>query len=252
MRLPVSAPGQVFPMTRSSLLTSDVGAALSELAGLLLSSRSFEALLQGVAELSVRTVPGVATCGITLAHDGHVVTVASADELAELLDEQQYERDDGPCLQALRTGVVVESPDLATETRWDDYAAVAVGHGVRSVLSTPLVVNGGPVGALNLYAHEPRAFTDVGRRFALLLAGQAAIAVTAALRHFDEATLTDHLRTALSSRSAIDQAIGIVMAQRRCAADEAFATLRVISQRRNVKLRVVATELIARTSTPVG
>jgi hypothetical protein len=46
-----------------------------------------------------------------------------------------------------------------------------------------------------------------------LLAGQAAIAVTAALRHHDEVTLPDHLRIALSSRSAIDQAIGIIMAQ---------------------------------------
>ena len=33
-----------------------VGAALSELAGLLLSTESFEELLQGVAELSVRAI----------------------------------------------------------------------------------------------------------------------------------------------------------------------------------------------------
>ena len=41
-----------------------------------------------------------------------------------------------------------------------------------------------------------------------LLAGQAAIAVTAALRHYDEVRLSDHLRGALSSQSVIDQAIG--------------------------------------------
>ena len=45
-----------------------------------------------------------------------------------------------------------------------------------------------------------------------LLAGQAAIAVTAALRHYDEVRLSDHLRGALSSQSVIDQAIGIIMA----------------------------------------
>jgi hypothetical protein len=38
------------------------------------------------------------------------------------------------------------------------------------------------------------------------------VAVTAALRHYDEITLTDHLRNAVSSRSVIGQAIGIVIA----------------------------------------
>ncbi|MDQ3827623.1 MAG: ANTAR domain-containing protein, partial [Actinomycetota bacterium] len=74
--------------------------------------------------------------------------------------------------------------------------------------------------------------------------------VTAALRHYDEITLSDHLRIALSSRSVIDQAIGIVMAQRHCDPHTAFATLRTISQRRNIKLRTVAAELVAAIQNP--
>jgi AmiR/NasT family two-component response regulator len=92
----------------------------------------------------------------------------------------------------------------------------------------------------------------VDRQLAALLAGQAAIAVTAALRHYDEITLSDHLRIALSSRSVIDQAIGIVMAQRRCGPEEAFATLRMISQRRNIKLRTIAAELVEAICRPTG
>ena len=105
-------------------------------------------------------------------------------------------------------------------------------------------MEGKPVGVLNLYARATQAFSKVDRQLADLLAGQAAIAVTAALRHYDEVTLSDHLRIALSSRSVIDQAIGIVMAQRRCDPDTAFGTLRTISQRRNIKLRTVAAELV--------
>jgi hypothetical protein len=56
--------------------------------------------------------------------------------------------------------------------------------------------------------------------------------------------LADHLRIALSSRSAIDQAIGIIMAQQRGTPEQAFAALRTISQRRNIKLRIVAAELV--------
>jgi GAF domain-containing protein len=228
----------------------ELGAALSELAGLLLSTESFEQLMQGVAELSVRVIKPAATCGITLAQDGRVITVASADALACQLDEQQYEHESGPCLQSLSSGEVVEATDLATDQRWDSYPTVAMAHGILAILSTPLIVNGKPVGVLNLYARAPRAFSVLDRQLASLLAGQAAIAVTAALRHYDEVTLSDHLRIALSSRSVIDQAIGIVMAQRRCDPATAFATLRTISQRRNIKLRTVAAELVNAIQSP--
>jgi GAF domain-containing protein len=125
-----------------------------------------------------------------------------------------------------------------------------MAHGILSILSTPLIVDGKPVGVLNLYARTPRVFSALDRQLAELLAGQAAIAITAALRHYDEVTLSDHLRIALSSRSVIDQAIGIVMAQRRCDPEEAFATLRTISQRRNIKLRDIAAELVEATRRP--
>jgi GAF domain-containing protein len=119
-----------------------------------------------------------------------------------------------------------------------------MGHGILAIYSVPLIVDGKPVGVLNVYARTPKAFGAVDRQLLQLLAGQAAIAVTAALRHYDEVTLSDHLRIALSSRSVIDQAIGIVMAQQRGTPEQAFAALRTISQRRNIKLRVVAAELV--------
>ena len=146
------------------------GSALSELAGLLLSTQTFEDLVQGVAELSVRTVGAAATCGITLAQDGRVITVGSSDSLATQLDEQQYEHHTGPCLEALKIGEVVEAVDLAEETRWAVYPAIAISYGIRSVLSTPLIVNDQSVGVLNLYARTALAFSDVDRQ----LAGPAA------------------------------------------------------------------------------
>ena len=94
-----------------------------------------------------------------MSQDGHVITVASADPLARLLDEHQYELDTGPCLQALRTARVVQAEDLTRETRWNGYPAVAIAHGIRSVLSSPLLVGGHPIGALNLYARDANGFT---------------------------------------------------------------------------------------------
>ena len=224
--------------------------ALTELAGSLMATSSFEELMQAVADLAGRAVPAAATCGITLSQDGHVITVASADALARLLDEQQYELDTGPCLQALRTGRVVHSEDLTRETRWNGYPAVAVAHGVRSVLSSPLLVGGRAIGALNLYAMDADGFTADSRAAAAQLTALAAATITAALRHYDEATLTDNLRVALSSRSGIDQAIGIIIGLQRCPPGTAFDLLRTVSQNRNIPLRQVAADLVTTTITP--
>lgn len=143
----------------------------------LLSTESFTELVQEVAELAVRTVEPAVTCGITLAQQGRVFTVAAADELASQLDEQQYELDTGPCLQALASGEVVDAPDLSVESRWGGYPTIAMGHGILGVHSVLLIVEGKPVGVLNVYARTSNALQALDRQLAALLAGQAAIAV---------------------------------------------------------------------------
>jgi GAF domain-containing protein len=222
----------------------DLGGALAELAGLLLSTESLEMLLQEVAELSVQVVEPAVTAGITLKRDNRTLTVAAANQLATQLDEQQYEQRTGPCLQALATGQIVHARDMAAEDRWDYYPTIALGYGIRAVLSLPMVVENAPIGVLNLYADRADPFDDVARQLAELLTRHATIAVAAALRRHDQLQLSENLRVALSSRAIIDQAIGIVMAQRRCGSDEAFATLRAISQHRHVKLRQVAADIV--------
>src|SRR5690348_360181 len=76
----------------------DQAGVAAELAALLLSTESFDDLLRGVAELSVRLVRGASTASITLAERGRVITVAAADALATQIDQHQYERGTGPCL----------------------------------------------------------------------------------------------------------------------------------------------------------
>jgi hypothetical protein len=51
-------------------------------------------------------------------------------------------------------------------------------------------------------------------------------------------------RLAAASRAVIDQAIGVLMGQRRIAAAEAFAILRTTSQNRNIKLRAFAAQIV--------
>ncbi|MFD1828882.1 ANTAR domain-containing protein [Streptomyces desertarenae] len=59
-------------------------------------------------------------------------------------------------------------------------------------------------------------------------------------------TEVDQLRQALRSRAVIDQAVGIVQAERRCAPEDAFRILVNISQHTNTKLRDIAAALVRR------
>jgi AmiR/NasT family two-component response regulator len=64
----------------------------------------------------------------------------------------------------------------------------------------------------------------------------------------EHSEMSDHLQHALASRAVIDQALGIIMGQNRCTADDAFELLRGISQNRNSKLHAVAGEIITAVS----
>ena len=173
-----------------------------------------------------------------------VATVASSDDFAMLLDEIQYGRGQGPCLQALHTGERVEVPDLATDDRWGDYRIHALAAGARSSVSLPLTVDDITIGALNLYSSARNGFGVADIRRAELFTLQAATALTLLLRHARQIALEDQLREALATRAVIDQALGIVMAQRQISSTGAFAVLREASQNGNRKLSDIAAEII--------
>jgi GAF domain-containing protein len=226
----------------------DLAEALTELTGLMLATPSLTSLLEDVARLATTVVTPPAACGITLAQDDLPLTVASSDPLAAQVDEVQYGIDQGPCLQALRTGQAVLVPDLASEHRWGSYPAHALTYGVHSSLSLPLVVNDDSRGALNLYAGTRDAFGTSEQLRAEVFAAQAATALTVVNRQIQQVQLTDQLREALASRAVIDQAIGILMAQQGCDHNTAYGLLRTSSQNQNRKLRKIAAQIVTAVS----
>jgi GAF domain-containing protein len=223
----------------------DLAVAYGQLLVLLTDSPGLEEFLEQMVVLAAQVVTPAAACGLTMRRDGQPYTVANSSPLAAQVDEIQYGADEGPCLESLRVGHVVEVDDLSADERWDRYRAHAVAHGVVSSLSLPLSVNGRTVGALNLYSGQRAAFAGPERRHAEAFAAQCAAALTLVLRQSNQAQVQQQLGTALASRSVIDQAIGILMAQQRCTADAAFDLLRQASQHRNRKLRDIAADIIA-------
>jgi GAF domain-containing protein len=219
-----------------------------ELQGLLLSTEGLDAFLRELAVVTVRALPAAVACGVTLQPDGRPRTVSASGELAMQVDEIQYSVNAGPCLDAMRTGDVHYVRDFGAETRWPQFTTAALGYGVRGCLSTPLQILNGSAGALNVYAATVDAFDTAARDQALAFAEYAAGAVALALRMARQAEVSEDLRTTLASRSIIDQAMGVIMGQQRCTAQEAFAVLRRASQQRNVKIAAIAAGVVEGTT----
>jgi len=97
---------------------------------------------------------------------------------------------------------------------------------------------------LNLYSEDPDPWdTDkLGR--SSMFAQQVSRVMALCIRIAEQTVINADLTAAMASRSTIDQAIGVIMAQNRCSAAEAFAILRRASSHRNVKLRDVALAVV--------
>ena len=222
--------------------------AVAELQELLLSTEDISSFLDELVVLATKTLPGDVFCGVTVRRDHGPVTVASSDSRASQVDEIQYGHHEGPCLHSLATGTVVVVDDLASDERWGGYQMPALGHGVRSSLSLPLPADGKVIGALNFYGTRPAHFGPAEQEIAGRFADEVSRALALAVRMAERAEMSEHLQRALVSRAVIDQAVGIIMGQRRCAAEEAFGILRTVSQNRNVKLRDIAVDMVAAVS----
>ncbi|MGW7197929.1 ANTAR domain-containing protein [Streptomyces chryseus] len=212
---------------------------------ILLESDSLDGFLDGLSELALARTPAADACGITLSREGRHLTVASSGDGARELDEKQYGLNDGPCLQSLRQGEEIMVTDMLGEERWGPYPTHAMANGTRSSLSMPIAAHTHTAGALNLYFSKPDGFADADFELLRSLAAQATGAIALAQRIADAQEFANDLETALRSRAVIDQAIGIIMGQRRCDAEEAFTFLRSASQHRNIKLRDLCAELVA-------
>ena len=226
-------------------MTYDPLAAFAELGRTKLSESSLDDVLRQVASTARRALSGAAEVSVTLVRRDVAYTAAHTGELALRLDERQYEHDQGPCLQAAKEQTTISVPDTASDPRWEGWAARAAAAGAGSVLSVGLPMLDDVNGALNIYGDRPGAFDDEAVTLAQSFAGYAAVALANAHLYHNTSELVRHLQAAIESRAVIEQAKGIIMAERRCTADDAFALLTKVSQNTNRKLRDVAAALVA-------
>ena len=147
-------------------------------------------------------------------------------------------------LAAFAQDRVVAVEDLRSERVWDRLAAVVGQLQVRGVLSVPVRLATQPVGTLDVYVTQPRAWSPAEVQalgaFAVVTAELVSTGVELAIREVEVA----QLRQALASRIWIEQAKGVLAATRGVSPDEAFQELRKRARSSSRKLADLAQEVV--------
>ena len=229
--------------------TVPVEQLLRDLSRVVLADRALTDVLTEIVEIAARGIPGAESTSITLLRGEDSFTAAYSGDMALAADELQYERGYGPCMDAARGNVALRVDDMTAETRWPDYAPKVVQVGVRSSLSVPLPYQGTSIGALNIYSTKLDAFSsDEALNAGVQVAEAVAVAVVNADAHAHVVDQAHNMRVAMESRAVIEQAKGVLMAQRGIDATAAFDMLRDASQRYNRKLREIAAGIVESTN----
>ena len=197
-----------------------------------------------VAE-ATRTALAVDGVGLTLVHeDGLPRWVAATDAAMELLEQVQHDFGEGPCLQAYTQDQAVSIPDLRATPTWARLDAVVGQLHVSGVLSVPVRLAGQPVGTLDLYSTQPRAWTprelEAVGEFAAVAGELVQTSVELATRELELA----QLRQALTSRVWIEQAKGVLAATQGSDPEAAFQQLRARARASSRKLAELAREVV--------
>ena len=218
---------------------------LSGFAGTLAGRFEVSEVLYRLAE-NVVAILQVAGAGVSVVDDqGRLRPVTAINELTAQLEAVEEANQQGPCVDSFQRNEVIRVPRLSERAdEWPEWSAEAKRYGVEAVLGIPLRVEGASIGAMNIYAAEPRQWLDGDVRAAQVLTDMAASYVANASDLQQERRTTEQLREALESRIIIEQAKGMLASEYRISVDHAFAVLRDHSRRHGASLRGVAQAVV--------
>jgi GAF domain-containing protein len=234
-------------MTRES----DVVRSLVEMADTLVDDYDVVDMLTGVADRCVNLL-GISAAGVMLASaEGGLGLVASSSEAMRLLELFELQAQEGPCLDAFRTGLRVGHENLqAGSGRWPSFSAAALRVGFRSAFALPLRLREATVGALNLLSVTQTPMDEADVIVARAFADLATLSIVQHRAAAEAQRLNEQLSAALSSRVVIEQAKGVVSERVGVDLAEAFSRLRAHARNHNLRLTDVAQAAIDGTLDP--
>lgn len=234
----------------STVSTERLARIFVEVADTLIDEFDLIEFLQMLADRAAGLVDG-ATVGLLLADaKERLQFMAASDETTRLVEIFQIQGNDGPCLDAFRTGEPVINADLrAANPRWPRFAPVAASVGLRSVHAFPLRLRREVIGAMGMFGTGNGHLDESDVQVVQALADVATIGLIQERTISRSEALTEQLQGALNSRIVIEQAKGAVSEAHGVSVDVAFELLRAYARGHNRRLsdvaRVAVTDLRA-------
>ncbi|MEN3358023.1 MAG: hypothetical protein V7637_2005 [Mycobacteriales bacterium] len=201
-------------------------------------------LLNEVIAAAQQILP-VTGIGVMVVNTEHALRhVAASDESAQVLEDAQEQTGEGPCVAAFVLDHPVWTTDLRGDDRWPRLRE-RIGRGrVRAVLGIPMHMGGLPIGTIDAYQDHPSdwgsdAITTL-TRFGTVI--ENLLAASVGLHRGD--TLAAQLQYALDYRTAIERAIGYLMASENIDGVAAFNRLRTAARSSRRRIGQVAEETL--------
>jgi hypothetical protein len=185
--------------------------------------------------------------GLMLADgQGRLRWASASDARARRIEERQEATATGPCVAAFSGGAPAVIRDVGTEAGGDGPWLVLQDGGIemRSGLSVPVDLQGGPVGTLDVYATDPRAWLDSDVSALQAYAGVVGSLLGAASAAHLKGRLAEQLQQALDHRVLVEQAKGVLMAQHDIDAVIAFERLRAAARSTRRRVAEVAQQVL--------
>jgi GAF domain-containing protein len=195
----------------------------------------------------------VDAAGIMLADaDGRLRWASASDPLAQTLEDNQEAFAAGPCLEAFTSGRPAVICDATLEPRWGEITLAFVELQVRSGLSVPVELGGGPIGTLDVYAAAPGGWDATEVSALQTYAGLVATLLGTAAKAQASGRLAEQLQVALNTRILIEQARGALVDRERLNDQQAFIDLRRAARSSGSRLPDQADDAVADVARPNG
>lgn len=201
--------------------------------------------VEGLARTVMR-LTGAELVGIALAAPSGALglTIAST-ERADLVRLCELQSSEGPAADCYRTGLPVHRTDLAEGAdRWPSFSAAAVGAGFTSVCALPMRLREEPIGALSLFGTHPDFLVADSLSLCQAFADVASIGLVRPSAVVHAESVIARLQTALTSRTLIEQAKGVLAERHRTSQGVACAALRDHARHQHHKLVDVAEAVV--------
>lgn len=206
-------------------------------------------MVEGEEDLCAPYLTNLPVTGVAVSLFGGTAAetlVAASDDLAERLDELQFNLGEGPRWRALKTRLPVLLGDAQTtiDGEWPVFHKAIEGTAAAALFVFPLAVGAVDLGVVELYHAEPGALSRSDQSKATVLAGQTSWYLLRKILNVNASDTDPALVPGLMSRREIHQATGMVLAQSGATAAEALLLLRAHAFAHDLTLQDTASAVL--------